>query len=146
MANNDTLKFKAKTGFLFAAIAFHAAVLSSIPLFVMDNSYENSVALKWMFGVLLFFILSFTFAVYLRTFYTIDKDQKQLGVYFIFKVKTLKLQDIAAIEKAGSPTSGARFALSSDDGLIIKEGKYDSFFINPKDKKEFLKTLERLKS
>lgn len=143
---DSLVKFKAKSGFLFAAIGFHAAVLSSIPLFLMDNSYENAVSLKWMFGLLLFFILSFTFAVYLRTFYTIDKGQKQLGVYFIFKVKTLKLQDISAIEKADSPISGGRFALSSDDGLLIKEGKYDSFFINPKDKKEFLETLEQLKS
>ncbi|WP_417612023.1 PH domain-containing protein [Owenweeksia hongkongensis] len=139
MPDSHLKKFEAKRGYLIAAFGLHAAVLSSLPLFLMD--YENAIALKWMFGIILGFILLFTLGVYTRTYYVIDKTQEQLVIYFIFKVKTLKLTDIKGIEEVGSPLSGAKYALSADNGLIIKEGKYDSFFINPKDKKGFLKAL-----
>lgn len=141
MSELNLKKFEAKRGYLFAAIAFHASILSSLPLFLMDADYENALALKWTFGLILGFVLIFTLGVYLRTFYVIDNTSEQLIVYFIFKVKTLKLESIKDIKEADSPMSGFRYALSSDDGLTIKEGKYDSFFINPKDKKGFLEAL-----
>lgn len=141
---NTLLRFKPKLGFLMVALGFHAAVLSLLPLILLDSDYDNAVALKWMFGVILGFILIFTLGVYLRTFYVIDLEKKQLIIYCIFKVKTVSLSSIKEIENSNSPLSGFRYSLSSDDGLTIKEGKYDSFFINPKDQKGFLETLERL--
>lgn len=141
MADSHLKRFEPKKGYLFAAIGFHAAVLSTLPFFLMDADYENAIALKWMFALILGFVLTFTFGLYLRTFYEIDKNKEQLTIYFIFKVKTVKIEDIKDIKEADSPINGFRYALSSDGGLIIKEGKYDNFFINPKDKSGFIAAL-----
>lgn len=107
----------------------------------MDANYKNALALKWMFAIIIGFVLAFTIAVYLRTYYMVNQDKQLLIIYFVFKVKTLNLEDIKGIEVVDSPMSGARYALSSDSGLSIKEGKYNSFFINPKDKKGFIQAL-----
>lgn len=72
----------------------------------------------------------------------LNLDKKQLTVYFFFKVKTINLDQIKGFEKVDSPMSGGRYALSSNDGILIKEGKYDSFFINPEDQTAFIEALQ----
>lgn len=142
MPDSNILKFKAKRGYFLAAIGFHVSLLSSIPLFLIDADYEHAFVLKYIMSQVLVFTLVFIIGVYLRTYYVLNLDKKQLTVYFFFKVKTVNLDQLKGFEKMDSPMSGGRYALSSNDGILIKEGKYDSFFINPEDQTAFIEALQ----
>ena len=128
--------FKPKMGYLWLVLGIHSCILGFLPV-----PLSNDSSLTWTFGITACLIALLTAGIYLRTFYIIDQEKGVLKIYLIFKVKTVELTEIQQAQITESPKSGFRYALNSNDGVLIKTGKWDEFFINPVDSKDFISEL-----
>ena len=114
-----------------------------MPIFLMEENPANA-KVKWLFIAIVAFIAFYAAATYLFSYYVIDKAKAELSIFFLFKVKTIPIEKISQFEICNAPLSGFRYASSFDSGILIKEGRYDEFFINPKDQERFLNELKQL--
>ncbi|GLB54155.1 hypothetical protein NBRC110019_31960 [Neptunitalea chrysea] len=131
------LKYKAKRGYLILVLTLHSAILCLLPVFLTENPQ-----VKWLFGIISLILISLTVGFYSRTYYLLNRDSGFLDIYFLFKVKSINLCDIINLIECDSPLSGFRYALSSENGVLIKIGKYDEYFINPRNTHAFIEEIK----
>lgn len=128
-----TKKYPSKISYLLLTFVFLVFFGPLIPLFLHDE-VDNSVL--W---VVLFLAVVFVFilAMFLNTFYLIDKQELKIKCGF-FSYKPIEIMQITEVSKTNNIISSPA---PSFDRIEIKYGKFDAIIISPKDKVNFTKDL-----
>lgn len=132
------IRFKSKKGYLLLILTLHSAALCLLPALL-----SGIPALFWIFGSTGLLLILLTIGLYSRTFYVLNTKEGKLNIYFLFRVKSIPLQNISEVMQSDVPMSGFRYALSYNDGLLLKVGKYDQYFINPEDSQAMIEAVKK---
>ncbi|WP_158960492.1 PH domain-containing protein [Myroides fluvii] len=97
---------------------------------------------EWIISLVLLLTAFFIGDLYIRTYYEIDTVAQTLRIRSSFIVnQTLAISSIRKIEESNSLLSAPALSM---DRLEVHFNTYDSILLSPKDKKDFITTLQKI--
>ncbi|HTE26028.1 PH domain-containing protein [Flavitalea sp.] len=124
--------FKSKIG---PELAIPVAVLLFAGLML------SSASKNWIGVLIIFLVMIFVLHVFLTTYYEINGNILKIKCGFLID-KEVNIDDIVSIKETFNPLSAPATSL---DRLEIKLRGKDSILVSPKDKREFINELVKIK-